>query len=119
MPLKVEYVSLLAQAQQQVGIGAIEKFMSFTGFAAQFFPEAVDKVDYDQAIDEVGGMLGVPERVIVADDKVAQKREARADKVAQQEQIAMGAAAVDAAQTLSQTPIGDGNALEQISGGAA
>lgn len=114
--LKVEYVSLLAQAQQQVGIGAIEKFLSFTGFAAQFFPEAVDKVDYDQAIDEVGGMLGVPERVIVSDDKVAEKRQSRAEKQAQAEQVALGAQAVQAAQTLSQTPIGDGNALEQLTG---
>lgn len=113
-PLKVEYISLLAQAQQQVGIGAIEKYMSFTGFAAQFFPEVTDKVDYDQAADEVGKMLGVPQRVIVSDDIVAEKRSARAEQQQQMQQIEMGAAAVSAAQTLSQTPIGEGNALEQL-----
>lgn len=112
-PLKIEYVSLLAQAQQQIGIGAIEKFMSFTGFAAQFFPEAVDKVNYDQAIDEVGNMLGVPTRVLVPDDAVQQKRSARAEKQQQMEQMQMGQAALDAAQTLSQTPIGDQSALER------
>lgn len=116
MPLKIEYISLLAQAQQQVGIGSIEKFMSFTGFAAQFFPDAVDKINYDEAIDEVGEMLGVPERIIVSDDAVQGKREARAQQAEQQRQLELSAQAIDAAQTLSQTPIGEGNALEQITG---
>lgn len=116
MPLKVEYVSVLAQAQQQVGIGAIEKFLSFTGYAAQFFPDAIDKVDIDQAIDEVGTMLGVPQRVIVSDDKVAEKRGARAQKQQQAEQIQMGLAGVQAAEQLSQTPLGDSTALNSMVG---
>ena len=117
VPLKIEYISLLAQAQQQVGIGSIEKFMSFTGFAAQYKPEALDKVNVDEAIDNVGRMLGVPSSVVVSDDKVAQVRKQRAqEQQAQlQQQQAMGA--IDAAKSLSETPIGDNNALEQLVGG--
>lgn len=116
MPLKVEYISVLAQAQQQVGIGAIEKFLSFTGYAAQFFPDAVDKVDIDQSIDEVGIMLGVPQRLIVGDDAVAQKREARAQKQNMAEQVQMGMAGVQAAKELSQTPLGETTALDALTG---
>ncbi|MDX9690543.1 MAG: portal protein [Alphaproteobacteria bacterium] len=116
MPLKVEYISVLAQAQQQVGIGAIEKFLSFTGYAAQFFPNAIDKVDIDQSIDEVGTMLGVPQRIIVGDDAVAEKREARAQQAQQAQQMQMGMAGVQAAQALSETPIGDTTALNAMIG---
>lgn len=116
MPLKVEFVSMLAQAQQAVGISAIEKFMSFTGFAAQMFPEVVDKVDADQALDDVGNMLGVPQRLIVSDDKVKQKRDARAQAQQQAEAVAQGQAAVAAAKELSQTPIGESTALDQLIG---
>lgn len=116
MPLKVEYISVLAQAQQQVGIGAIEKFLSFTGYAAQFFPEATDKVDIDQAIDEVGSMLGVPQRVIVSDEKVAQKRQVRAEQQQQMQNVQLGMAGVQAAESLSKTPIGDSTALNNLMG---
>jgi len=116
MPLKVEYISILAQAQKQVGIGAIEKFMSFTGYAAQFFPDAVDKIDIDQSIDEVGNMLGVPSRIIVGDAAVAKKRKARQDQQQQQQQMQMGMASVSAAKDLAETPIGDVSALEALSG---
>lgn len=114
--LKVEYISLLAQAQQQVGIGAIEKFLSFTGYAAQFFPDAIDKVDIDQAIDEVGTMLGVPQRVIVSDDKVAEKRGARAQQQQMAQQVQLGMAGVQAAEQLGKTPLGDTTALNQLIG---
>jgi hypothetical protein len=116
MPLKVEYISILAQAQQQVGIGSIEKFLSFTGFAAQLFPSIVDKVDADQCLDEVGTMLGVPSRIIIGDEKVAQKREARAQQEAQAQQMQMGMAGVQAAEQLSKTPIGESTALNVLAG---
>lgn len=115
-PLKLEYISLLAQAQQQVGIGAIEKFMSFTGYAAQFFPDVVDKIDADQAVDEVGMMLGVPQRLIVSDDKVSEKRAGRAQQAQMAQQAQLGMAGVQAAQQLSQTPVGESTALNQMLG---
>lgn len=116
MPLKVEYVSTLAQAQQLVGIGSIEKFMSFTGLAAQLNPSVLDKVDFDQAVDEVGNMLGVPQRLIVGDEQVAEKRAADAQQANAAMQMQMGVAGVQAAQTLSQTPIGDTTALNTMIG---
>ena len=116
MPLKVEYIGMLAQAQQQVGVGAIERFLGFTGTIAQYNPDVLDKVDFDQTVDEVGTVLGVPSRIIVGDDAVAQKREARAQQQAQAQQMQMGMAGVQAAQALSETPIGDTTALNQLMG---
>lgn len=115
-PLKIDYISVLAQAQQQVGIGSIEKFMSFTGYAAQFFPDVIDKIDADQAVDEVGIMLGVPQRLVVSDDKVAEKRASREQQAQQVQQAQLGIAGVQAAQQLSQTPVGESTALNRMLG---
>lgn len=116
MPLKIEYIGMLAQAQQQVGIGAIERFLGFTANIAQFQPEVLDKVDFDQTIDEVGTVLGVPSRIIVGDDAVADKRAARAEQAQRAEQVQLGMAGVQAAEQLSKTPIGDTTALNQMIG---
>lgn len=116
MPLKVEYISLLSQAQQQVGIGSIERFMSFTGSLAAIFPEVSDKVDADQAVDEVGNMLGVPPKLIVTDDKALEKRQVRAQNMQQQQQAQMGMAAVQAAEKMGKTPVGDSTMLNKMMG---
>jgi hypothetical protein len=73
-------------------------------------------VDIDQAIDEVGTMLGVPQRVIVSDDKVAEKRGARAQQQQMAQQVQMGMAGVQAAEQLGKTPLGDTTALNQLIG---
>lgn len=116
MPLKVEYISVLAQAQQQVGIGAIEKYLSFTGYAAQFFPEAPQKIDIFNAMDEVGTMLGVPQRIMLSDQQAREKVDAMAQKQQNMEAMATGMAGVSAAKDLAATPIGDTTALNQLLG---
>ena len=50
--LRVEYISVLAQAQRSVGIGAIERLSGFIGNIAQFNPDVLMKFDLDQAVDE-------------------------------------------------------------------
>lgn len=114
--LKIEYISILSQAQQQVGIGSIERYMSFVGRAAAIFPEATDKVDVYNACDDVATMLGVPSRIVVPDDKAKAKREGINQQAAQAQQMQMGAAAVDAAEKLGKTPLGDTNVLSQMMG---
>lgn len=118
MTLKVEYISLLAQAQQQVGLGATERLLSFAGQLNAMFPDKMigDKIDADQAIDEYGQMLGVSQRIIVSDDKVGMTRSARAEQAKQMEQIQLGMAGVQAAKTLSETSMGNSTALDQLAG---
>ena len=88
--LKIDYISILAQAQKVLLTGSIERFVQFIGALAQFNPSALDKLDTDQAADEYGADLGVPQSIIVSDDKVAQIRAGRAQQ--QQMQQAMAAA---------------------------
>lgn len=109
--LKVEYISVLAQAQKSVAVSGIERFVGFAGQIATFKPDVLDKVDLDQIIDEYGEAMGVPPRVIVPDDDVAAIREGRAAQQAQMQAAQMGMGAVDAAQKLANTPMDTDSAL--------
>jgi len=80
--LKVEYISMLAQAQKAVATGGIERFSGFVGQLAAAKPEVLDKFDTDQAVDIYGDMIGVTPSIIVPDDKVKLVRESRAKEMA-------------------------------------
>lgn len=93
-PLRVEFVSTLAQAQRAVAVGGIERLAGYIGglFAAGA-QSAWDKFDVDQSIDEYGAMIGVPPRVIVPDDIVAQKRQQQQRMQAQDRMAALAESA--------------------------
>lgn len=123
--LKVEFVSILAQAQKLIGLGAIERGVAFVGNISAAFPDAADKLDADQAIDEYFSVAGVPTRMVRTDDQVAKLREDRARQAAAQraaEQApAMASAAADgadAARLLSETDVGGGQTMLQRLTGA-
>lgn len=116
--LKVEYISILAQAQKAVATGGIERLFAFVGNLAAVKPEVLDKIDMDEGIDLYSDMLGSPAGVIVSDDKVANVRKGRAEaqaKQAQAEQMATTMPAVQqgaqAAELLSRTDAGNPNSL--------
>src|SRR5690606_503392 len=87
--LKVEYISVLAQAQKAVATGAIERGAAFVGNLAAAKPDVLDKFDADQAIDEYWDAIGAPPSTLVPDDEVAKIRQGRAQKQAAAENAAM------------------------------
>lgn len=119
--LKVEYISILAQAQRSVGTISIERALGFVSnlavqqAAAGSAPDALDKVDMDQAIDEYTLMTGVPPSIIRSDKDVAGIREQRAQAQQRQRQLAMAQQGAETAKTASEVDTGDGNnALSDI-----
>lgn len=119
MPLKIEYIGLLSQAQKMVGTASIEQVATFVGGIAAINPEAVDKFDADQAIDVYSDAVGVAPMIIRSDDKVAQIRAARAkqQQMAQSAQLAQVGA--KAAKDLGDAKVGQSSALEALMGGMA
>lgn len=96
--LKIEYISILAQAQKAVATGAIERGFAFAGQLAAVKPDVLDKIDADEAIDLYFDYLGVPPSAVVPDDEVAKIREARAQKQAQAEGVAIAGEIAPAAK---------------------
>jgi hypothetical protein len=117
MPLGVEYVSMLAQAQKMVGITSIEQTAGFVGNLAGVFPEVRDKFNPDEAVDEYVNMLGTPSKLIRTNDEVAQIRNDRAKQQQAAQQQEMMAASIQGAKTLSETDTGSNNALTALLGG--
>jgi len=99
--LKVEYISVLAQAQRMAGMEKVEQFSGFVGSIAEFQakagkdPDVIDNIDFDKAVHIYGDMIGVhPE--ILRDEK---KRDfIRAEKARAMQQQMMMAQAQQAAQ---------------------
>jgi len=114
--IKVEYISIMAQAQKLAGIGNIERFVGFVGQLSALKPEALDNLDADEAVAIYGDLVGAPLKVVKARDRVEKEREARAAAQQQQAQLEQASAAVDAAQSLSQTSMDKGTALGQLLG---
>ncbi|ATM92593.1 TPA: phage tail protein [Klebsiella aerogenes] len=116
MPLKIEYISVMAQAQKSIGLSSLSSTVGFIGQLAQVKPEALDKLDTDQAIDAFAEMSGVSPTVIVPQEQVNQLREERAQQQKQQQAMAMGMAAAQGAKTLSEAQTADPSVLTAISG---
>lgn len=116
MNLKVEYVSVMAQAQKMVGLAGLERF---AGFAANIIklsgdPTMVDKVNFDELIEEHADATGVPPKIIRTDDQVAEIKKAR-QKQQQTAQAIEGVTQVaGAAKDLAGADMSGDNALTRI-----
>jgi len=116
-PLEFDYVSILAQAQKASGTVAVERLAGFVGSLAGAIPAVLDKVDWDQAVDEYGGMLNVS-HIVRPDDDVEQMRQARAEEQAAQQAVDLAERGVQGAKVLSETEVGGSTALNELLGGA-
>jgi len=105
--LNVEFVSTLAQAQRIVAAQGADRLIATVGSIAQLNPQVIDKVNWDQVVDDYAENYGVNPEIIVPDDQVAQIRAQRAQ--AQQAQMAAASApqAVESAKTASEIDTGN------------
>lgn len=114
MDLAVEYISILAQAQKALGVSAIERALAFTGNLAQSFPQAADKLNIDQTVNEYFSAIGVPPTMLNSDEEVAQIRQQRAEAQQQAQQQQQMQQVVEGAKLLSETDTGGDNALTNL-----
>ncbi|MBT7538312.1 MAG: phage head-tail adapter protein [Gammaproteobacteria bacterium] len=112
--ISIEYISMLAQAQKAVGIGSLDRIVGTVGQMAAVRPEALDKLNTDQIIDEYSNMLGIAPHLIVANEEVAIIRQDRAAAQAQAQQMAAIPEMANTAKTLSETNVGEGTALDNV-----
>lgn len=106
--LKITFISIMHAALQMVGVSGLERHVGFVSNMAlnQFqsgTASAWDKLDVDQAIDEHAEMMGVPPRIVVPDEQVAQIRAARAQAAQAAQAAELAASEAATAKTLSET----------------
>jgi hypothetical protein len=112
--LKVEYISMMAQAQKLIGIEGVERFATFAQNIVAADPEAADKIDRDKMLEIYGDMTSVPPGIIRTDDQVQQIRAQRQQQQAQAQKLQMMQQGADTAQKLSQTDTSGDNALTRM-----
>jgi hypothetical protein len=107
--LKVEYVSIMSQAQKLIGIAGVERFTTYVGQLAAANPDVLDKVNMDKAVDAYADMTGIPVDIVRTKEEVVKMRDARAEAQAQatQQQQMMNMAQV--AKDAGSVPVGEGN----------
>lgn len=101
MAIKVQYVSMLAEAQRAASTAAIERVMSLTGNLMGVVPSVGDVIDWDEAIRDYADRLGVNPQIVKALQDVMAIRQARAEKEQQAEALQVTAASVQGAATLA------------------
>jgi hypothetical protein len=115
--LKVDFVSILTQMQRMVGIGQIERTVGFIGNLAAVFPDAPDKLNTDEMIDDYAERAGAPQKIIRTAKEVAQIRDQRAQQQQMQKMAEMAPAAkdgADAARLLSETDASGNSVLQSL-----
>lgn len=98
MPFSVRYQSPLARAQKLEDVTAIERLVANAGaMAAGGKPEALDLIDADEAMRQMGKGLGAPADVIRSKKAVAALRQQQQEQQAQAQQQQVQSMAADAA----------------------
>lgn len=117
--LRVEYTSLLAQAQKLVGIAGHERFLQGATGLMAVFPQVKHKVNIFQAFDDYAEMLGVNPNLVFPDD-VAQDSAAKEAKAIEAQQKAEAAKQMTgAARDLGSIDMSQDSALSRLADRAA
>ncbi|MCQ2371227.1 MAG: portal protein [Akkermansia sp.] len=111
--IRVEYKSILTQAQKTVGVAAVQQWMNSVGALAQLKPEVLDNVDIDRVARDMADMFGVPALEVVDMDGIRAVREARADMQARQMALQEQTERSIQAKNLGQARM-DGTALPEV-----
>ena len=114
--LEVDYVSLLAQAQQAVAASSMERAMGFAGNMVAVFPEITDNINSDEALRQYSDILGVSPDIMRDADEVAQMREAREQEQQQMQAMEQAGSLAQNAKVLSETDTQNPNALTDLLG---
>ena len=89
---------LVVQALSQ----GMDRLLGTVGQMAAIKPEVLDKIDFDQVVDDMGEAFGVNPALIVSDEDVAALRQARAQAQQAAQSAATAPQVVDSAKTASE-----------------
>lgn len=114
MDLKIKFLSIMAQAQKILGISSVERFFGFFSNVAAANPDALHKVDLNEALDAVADMTSLPPKILRSNEEAqAIMNQIKQAAAAAQQMQAMEQASI-AAKNLSQTDMEADSALKRL-----
>jgi len=119
--LKIEFVSMLAQAQHAITTNSVDRWLGFVTMTSQIpsKQDVVDVVDADKMVREYGDMINVPSDFMVDPRKVEELRAARNAALAEKEQAALAEQNSKTAKNLATAPTSEANALTELMNGVS
>lgn len=117
-PLKVEYISIMAQAQRMIASSSLERFSRFAGSIAQLDPSVIDGVNMIEMVREYGSDMGVQAKILKTDDEIESARQQRAQQQQAAAMMEQMKTMAGAAKDLGQVPTEGANAAAQLLGAA-
>ncbi|SHN62937.1 portal protein [Desulfovibrio litoralis] len=75
VPLKIEFVSSLAQAQKIGTANSIRRLTADVASLAGLSPTVLEKLNFEQAIDELANLAGVPASMVNSNDELKNIRQ--------------------------------------------
>lgn len=115
MDLKVEYVSIMSQAQKLVGVVGQDRFLQSAQALVGLFPEAKHKINVWQAIDDYADMLGVNPRLVRSNEEAAAGLEAEHEAMQQAHAVEQFAKTAQATKALADAPADGDSVLSRMS----
>jgi hypothetical protein len=116
----IKYMGILAQAQRAVDTTGIDQVVVFASNLAQVqsgagtYPQVLDKLDFDEAVEQYAQKIGVPPRIIRDAQAVGGIREQRAKQQAAQAQAAQMERLAEGAKTLGDASTEENTMLGQL-----
>jgi hypothetical protein len=101
--LEVEFISMLAQAQQAVGAAQDDRFQAVLQGLSQTHPEAIDILDTDQYLRQYASKIGMDPQSLRSPEEVEEMRQQRAQQAAAEQQLAALQAAAPAGKAVAET----------------
>jgi hypothetical protein len=111
---KVEYVSILAQAQKLVNSQSMQAYLGTAERVAAFDPGTIVKTNWDQFLESYGDTVNLPARIVREEDEVAELRQQQAEAAQAQQQVMEDQANADTLNKLGNTPTGEDTALNDL-----
>lgn len=116
--MTIDFVSMLAQAQQATKASSIERILSLAGNLVGVVPEAMDNINVDYALDKASSLLNNDPKMIRSPDELQAIRKQRADQQAAAQQAEIANKLSAGAKNLAGADMGNGtNALQAMTGG--
>lgn len=89
--LDIVFVNSLARAQQMSELRNVQTWITEVAqIATTVKPEILDKIDFDEVLDYMSKIRGIPEKLTLGDKEVEELRQARAQQQQMQEALAAG-----------------------------
>ena len=125
--IKVQYISILALAQQMQGTTAMQQLLQYAGQLGQAQAmglqgaDVMDNINFDESVQEYAKMLGITKKTMNSEETKMKIRKARTEAQQAQAQAQQAEASTKAmqqgakaAESLGNTPVGANSALDSL-----